>query len=308
MSSVAATWGVTEERERALPRWFLPAYSGLVIAVYFLLALGSSVRVMKAGLACPDWPLCFGDVIPDYHPQVYFEFIHRVVAGLVAVSTVSLHFVLMRSAVARWLKVLAGFALVLLLTQIVFVALYMGYVNWRISRRPAAISKLLAQMETEEHQWSEAKILATAQSLFMRIQNAWCAQRLDELKALLHPDLYPSWETDIQNQIKRKEQNEMEALSINKLVIVDVHNTADDEMAAFTVCFDASSKDKIYRDGELYSEDNKPFREFWTFHWHTNSWQLYDVAQAGGWHRFMHGHLVYEKTVKHKIAKFRKAT
>jgi cytochrome c oxidase assembly protein subunit 15 len=75
---------------------------------------------MKAGLACPDWPLCFGDVIPDYHPQVYFEFIHRVVAGLVAIATVVLHAILFRSTVPRGLKFLAGGSIALLLGQIVF--------------------------------------------------------------------------------------------------------------------------------------------------------------------------------------------
>ncbi len=48
-----------------------------------LMLLGAGVRAMDAGLACPDWPLCFGQVVPDFHLGVYLEFIHRVVAGVV---------------------------------------------------------------------------------------------------------------------------------------------------------------------------------------------------------------------------------
>jgi cytochrome c oxidase assembly protein subunit 15 len=59
----------------------------LCVFVLCLIALGGAVRAMDAGLSCPDWPLCFGKFIPDFHPQVYFEFIHRVIAGLVAVFT-----------------------------------------------------------------------------------------------------------------------------------------------------------------------------------------------------------------------------
>lgn len=103
-----------------LPPWYLRAYQILIFSVFFLIALGGTVRVMKAGLACPDWPLCFGDVIPDYHPQVYFEFMHRVVAGLVAIVTVVLQWFLFRSQAPRHLKYLAGFSLVILVAQIVF--------------------------------------------------------------------------------------------------------------------------------------------------------------------------------------------
>ncbi len=57
----------------------------LLFLTFDLMLLGSAVRTMNAGLTCPDWPLCFGKIIPKYHFGVYLEFIHRVIAGLVGV-------------------------------------------------------------------------------------------------------------------------------------------------------------------------------------------------------------------------------
>lgn len=99
---------------------FLKTYKVLCIAILGLVALGAAVRAMDAGLACPDWPLCFGDVIPDFHPQVYFEFLHRALAGLVGILSVTLNIVLIRSPkVPSALKYVAGFSIVLLFAQVI---------------------------------------------------------------------------------------------------------------------------------------------------------------------------------------------
>lgn len=58
----------------------------LLVMIIGLMALGAGVRAMNAGLSCPDWPLCFGKVIPDFHPAVWFEFVHRAYAGVVALT------------------------------------------------------------------------------------------------------------------------------------------------------------------------------------------------------------------------------
>jgi cytochrome c oxidase assembly protein subunit 15 len=66
------------------------AWLALVVAVTGLIVLGAGVRAFEAGLACPDWPLCFGAVIPEMNLEVAFEFSHRVLAGCISLVFVFL--------------------------------------------------------------------------------------------------------------------------------------------------------------------------------------------------------------------------
>jgi heme a synthase len=76
-------------RTAVLLRWSL---YGLSIATLCLMALGSATRVMNAGLACPDWPLCYGTVLPtaEMNLQVFLEWFHRLVASTVGLVMVGL--------------------------------------------------------------------------------------------------------------------------------------------------------------------------------------------------------------------------
>jgi cytochrome c oxidase assembly protein subunit 15 len=47
---------------------------------------------MNAGLACPDWPLCYGQLVPtqQMNLQVFLEWFHRLDASLIGLSTLAL--------------------------------------------------------------------------------------------------------------------------------------------------------------------------------------------------------------------------
>jgi heme A synthase len=52
--------------------------------------LGSWVRINEAGMACPDWPLCHGALVPTFAGGVIWEWLHRLVALTVGVLLVGL--------------------------------------------------------------------------------------------------------------------------------------------------------------------------------------------------------------------------
>jgi cytochrome c oxidase assembly protein subunit 15 len=64
----------------------------LVIALVALVVIGGATRVMEAGLACPDWPLCYGALLPgrQMNMQVFLEWFHRLDAFLVGLALLSL--------------------------------------------------------------------------------------------------------------------------------------------------------------------------------------------------------------------------
>lgn len=123
----------------------------LTILILGLMALGAGVRTMNAGLSCPDWPLCFGKVIPDFHPAVWFEFVHRAYAGIVALIFAGLLIYAFRSkevpqsvkSAAKWgtaflaAQIIMGGLTVLLLvkavvvtTHLLLATLFFGCVLW----------------------------------------------------------------------------------------------------------------------------------------------------------------------------------
>jgi heme a synthase len=57
---------------------------------FVLLIWGNLVAGMHAGMACPDWPLCQGSVIPPARLDVWMEFLHRVLAALATLSLLAL--------------------------------------------------------------------------------------------------------------------------------------------------------------------------------------------------------------------------
>jgi heme A synthase len=96
-----------------VPRWLLRAFVALCVEVYGLLVFGAAVRVHEAGLSCPDWPLCFGEVIPEMDLQIFLEWGHRALAGTVSVVFLGLGVATarhpaLRARAGRWFLAAGG--------------------------------------------------------------------------------------------------------------------------------------------------------------------------------------------------------
>lgn len=60
------------------------------VETFLVIVMGKIVRVTGASTSIPDWPLAFGRLIPEMNRLVFFEWLHRLLVLLVAVTLLTL--------------------------------------------------------------------------------------------------------------------------------------------------------------------------------------------------------------------------
>ena len=89
----------------------------LAVSTLFLILAGASVTSNQAGLSVPDWPLSYGQVMPEMKGGVFYEHGHRMIASAVGFLTVCLAIWMWRSEQRAWMRRLGFLAVAAVILQ-----------------------------------------------------------------------------------------------------------------------------------------------------------------------------------------------
>ena len=91
-SSAKASLSRTHPQPTFTPIVFMFKQIALIstLLTWPLISFGTLVRLEGAGLACPDWPLCYGKIIPPYEFKIMLEVGHRLLASCLGLFILTL--------------------------------------------------------------------------------------------------------------------------------------------------------------------------------------------------------------------------
>ncbi len=171
-------------------RWLHRYAILLAVCTLFLVVAGASVTSKGAGLSVPDWPLSYGQVMPEMTGGVLFEHGHRMVGATVGMLTIGLLIWILRSEKRPWMRKLGWVAL----GWVIGVGLLGGLTVKLLTPPPVSITHTcLAQLffsltvamavftsksfldgpePVEDHGWPSLRSIAIATPIFVLAQIA----------------------------------------------------------------------------------------------------------------------------------------
>ncbi len=88
-------------RAAAVPRLLNLLIWTTIVYSYVVIYLGAYVRHANASLACLDWPLCNGALVPTFYTGVPAQYLHRVGAAVLTVLIIGLFLTARKTRAAR---------------------------------------------------------------------------------------------------------------------------------------------------------------------------------------------------------------
>lgn len=127
----------------------------LCILVFINILFGPLVRATNSGLACPDWPLCFGRVLPPAEFRIWMEVGHRFYSGGIALVLLYLGFYVMKSSELR-----KNFALeIVFASTVIFIQIILGALT---------VTKLLDPTTVNLHLLNAVLFLLTVVTIYLK--------------------------------------------------------------------------------------------------------------------------------------------
>ncbi|MDB6128026.1 MAG: cytochrome oxidase assembly [Verrucomicrobia bacterium] len=156
----------TSSQRTAACKPALAVFAAIAAAwVFVLVVLGAFTTTIGAGMVFSDWPLSNGSINPHgwlTDISMFAEHSHRLSAGLMSTLTIVLAIWLWRTEERRWLRRLAIFAVMLVLTQALVGGLRVLLDNFQVEMVDTSVGRLFAMLHAVLAQLFVCTVIAIA--------------------------------------------------------------------------------------------------------------------------------------------------
>ena len=143
---------------------------------------------------------------------------------------------------------------------------------------------LLEFIAKQDAGFAPDRLRQTAGKTFVLLQQCWEKRDYGPMKPLMMPDLYAQHLGQIQGMVRNHEVNRIADLQVERIDIVNIRYTHEQNRREFTALITASAMDYYVddRDGSRLRGDEEParFQEFWTFQCQDGAWLLREIEQT----------------------------
>jgi uncharacterized membrane protein YgcG len=154
----------------------------------------------------------------------------------------------------------------------------------QVARKGGKTLKLLDFLSRQDATMAPNALRKQAETTFLKLQECWTARSYEPMRALLMPDLFQDHSIQIAEMVRNHEINVIGNLRVDRIDLVNVRYTLQEEQREFTALITATACDYYMDDrtrkrlrGDTVASQ---FQEFWTFHFHNQAWLLREIEQT----------------------------